>query len=131
MRQFIAAIWARFATEAARKANEADLDRIMARWGASQCSAEAVASLRDAGLAAAPVANLTRLYACPDHHLASGFVSALDHPKLADVVAWGAVEDRRQPSNPCRVTLHWSAQLGGPRRGVRDRDRITNIRTSL
>ena len=73
---------ARFSTMADRKANEADLDVIIADWCAGQDASEAERALGALGLAAARVVPLYELYSRPDpHFLASGFVTRVDHPE--------------------------------------------------
>jgi crotonobetainyl-CoA:carnitine CoA-transferase CaiB-like acyl-CoA transferase len=73
---------ARFATMAARKANEAALDAIIAEWCAGQEAGTAEAALGAAGVAAARIVPLYELYSRPDPNLlASGFISRVDHPE--------------------------------------------------
>ena len=72
----------RYATMAARKANEAELDVIVAEWCASQDAFEAEDRLGRLGIAAARVVPLYELYSRPDpNFLASGFISLVDHPE--------------------------------------------------
>jgi len=72
----------RFATMAARKANEADLDAIIGNWCAAQDAVAAENALGKLGIAAARVVPLYELYSRPDpNFLASGFVSRVDHPE--------------------------------------------------
>ena len=72
----------RFSTNAARKANEAELDAILADWCRSQ-DAEAIAeTLGAAGICAARVVPLAEVYSRPHPYLAaSGFISRIDHPE--------------------------------------------------
>ena len=72
-----------FATMASRKANEAELDAVLARWCADRPAAQTAAALRAVGVAAAPVVALGQLWARPDATLvASGFVSSVEHPQV-------------------------------------------------
>lgn len=72
----------RFSTNAGRKANEMELDAILADWCRSQ-DAEAIAeTLGAAGVCAARVVPLAEVYSRPHPHLAaSGFISRIDHPE--------------------------------------------------
>ncbi len=72
----------RFATMSSRKANEATLDAILAEWCAGQDADRAEATLGMLGVSAARVIPLQELYSRPDPNLvASGFVTAVDHPE--------------------------------------------------
>jgi crotonobetainyl-CoA:carnitine CoA-transferase CaiB-like acyl-CoA transferase len=72
-----------FATMAARKAHEAELDAVLAGWCADRRAGETAAALRALGVAAAPVVALGQLWARPDPALvASGFVSSVGHPQV-------------------------------------------------
>jgi len=72
----------RFGTMARRKANEAELDAIIADWCASQDASRTEATLGALGIAAARVVPLYELYNRPDAHLlATGFVTRVDHPE--------------------------------------------------
>ena len=72
----------KFATNAGRKANEAELDDMLAAWCVAQ-DAEAIAAvLGAAGICAARVVTLAEVYSRPDPHLAaSGFITRVDHPE--------------------------------------------------
>ncbi len=71
-----------FSTNAGRKANETELDSILAAWCGDQ-DAEAIAeTLGAAGICAARVVPLAEVYSRPDPHLAaSGFIDMIDHPE--------------------------------------------------
>jgi crotonobetainyl-CoA:carnitine CoA-transferase CaiB-like acyl-CoA transferase len=72
----------RFATMAARKANEDALDAIIAAWCANQDVAEAAQRLGALGVAAARVAPLYEVYSRPDPLLLqSGFITRVEHPE--------------------------------------------------
>lgn len=75
----------RFATAAARKRNEAELDRIIGAWTRERDRDWLARELLDAGVAAAPSRDARDLYA--DSHLrARGTFAAVEHP------AWGELE---------------------------------------
>jgi crotonobetainyl-CoA:carnitine CoA-transferase CaiB-like acyl-CoA transferase len=77
----------RFATMAARKANETALDEIMAEWCLGQDAAEAETALGAIGISAARVVPLYEIYSRPDPNLlATGFITAVDHPEAG--VTW-------------------------------------------
>ncbi|MDP6606897.1 MAG: CoA transferase [Dehalococcoidia bacterium] len=70
----------RFATMAARKANEAALDEHLAAWSATQDAFEAESALGAIGLSIARVVPLYELYSRPDPNLvARGFIGPIDH----------------------------------------------------
>ncbi len=72
----------RFATMAARKANEDALDAILAEWTAARGAGEMEAALGALGVTAARVVPFYELYSRPDpNFLASGFVTRVDHPE--------------------------------------------------
>jgi crotonobetainyl-CoA:carnitine CoA-transferase CaiB-like acyl-CoA transferase len=73
---------ARFATMAARKANEAALDALIAGWTAGRHAGETEAALGALGVTAARVVPFYELYSRPDPFFAaSGFVTRVDHPE--------------------------------------------------
>ena len=73
---------ARFATMAARKANEADLDELLAAWCIDQDAFDAEPALGALGIAAARVVPLYELYTRPDpNFVARGFLGPIDHPE--------------------------------------------------
>jgi crotonobetainyl-CoA:carnitine CoA-transferase CaiB-like acyl-CoA transferase len=77
----------RFDTMATRKANETALDEIIAEWCLNQDAAEAETALGAIGVSAARVVPLYEIYSRPDPNLlASGFISAVDHPEAG--VTW-------------------------------------------
>ncbi len=72
----------RFATMAARKANEAALDEVVGAWCATQDAFEAESTLGALGVMVARVVPLYELYTRPDPNLvARGFVGPIDHPE--------------------------------------------------
>jgi CoA:oxalate CoA-transferase len=71
----------RFATDAARLANEADLRRIIEAWAGRRTAAEAVAALVAAGVPAAEVMTTTAALAS-DHARARPVVQEVAHPAL-------------------------------------------------
>lgn len=73
---------ARFATMAARKANEDALDTLLEAWSVHRDAAEAEAALGAIGVAAARVTPFYEIYSRPDPHFAAaGFVTRVDHPE--------------------------------------------------
>ncbi|MHB9150690.1 MAG: CaiB/BaiF CoA transferase family protein [Thermoleophilia bacterium] len=76
----------RFRTASARRANEAELDGLMARWTAERTAEEVVAQLQEAGVPAGVVQSAEDL--ARDHHLAArGFFVPLEHPVLGHIRA--------------------------------------------
>lgn len=74
---------AKFATMAARKAHEDELDALISRWCANQDAHEAEQTLCASGVAAARVVPLYELYSRPDPNFAAtGFVTQIDHPEV-------------------------------------------------
>ena len=72
----------RFSSNAARKANEVELDAILADWCRSQDAETIAEKLGAAGICAARVVPLAEVYSRPHPHLAaSGFISRIDHPE--------------------------------------------------
>ena len=72
----------RFATMAARKANEAELDAVLEAWCGSQDAGSVADRLGDAGVCAARVVPLAEVYGRPDPHFAAaGFLTRVDHPE--------------------------------------------------
>lgn len=72
----------RFATMAARKANEAALDVILADWCAQQRAAKLEAVLGPLGVSVARVVSLRELYSRPGSQLTgSGFITRVEHPE--------------------------------------------------
>ena len=72
----------RFSTMALRKENETELDALIGEWCKDQDARDAEHALGTLGIAAARVVPLYELYSRPDpHFLASGFISAVDHPE--------------------------------------------------
>ena len=71
-----------FSTNAARKANEAELDAILADWCRGQDAETVAGALGKVGICAARVVPLAEVYSRPHPHLAaSGFISRIDHPE--------------------------------------------------
>ena len=82
MRQPQLADDARFATPAARKANEDALDATIAAWCAHQDAAQAASALLALGCAAARVEHLTEVLESPNPQtLARGFMVNVEHPE--------------------------------------------------
>ncbi len=72
----------RFATMAARKANEAELDALIAEWTATQDAAEAEEVLGALGVAAARVIPFYDIYSIPEpRFVEAGFVARIEHPE--------------------------------------------------
>ncbi len=71
-----------FATMAARKANERELDEIIGQWSATQDAGAAESQLGLAGVTASRVKTLYELYSLPDPDFAAaGFVDRIEHPE--------------------------------------------------
>ncbi len=71
----------RFATVAARKANEDALDELVTAWTASRSPADATALLQRAGIAASPAMSNRDIF--EDSHLRTrGFFVELEHPEV-------------------------------------------------
>lgn len=90
----------RFATFAARKRNENELEAIIGAWGATRSAETAAAVLQEAGVAAAPCADNRQL--AEDPHLSErGFFVELDHPEVGRRkhagIPW------RMSATPCAV----------------------------
>ena len=72
----------RFSTAAARKANEAELDRIISAWTSSQNAREVERRLVAVGVDASRVYPPYELFSIPDPHLLdSGCFQSIDHPE--------------------------------------------------
>lgn len=95
---------ARFSTMALRKRNEPELDAVIGEWCETRRADEAERALGALGIAAARVVPLYELYSRPDpHFLASGFVSAIDHPETGKT--W-------LPGRPWRFSSGPAAPIG-------------------
>ncbi len=70
----------RFATAAARKAHEEDLDRLIAAWTADQDKGELFHRLQAAGVPCGPVLNPAEVF-CDPHLRARGFFEWATHPE--------------------------------------------------
>ena len=72
----------RFATESARKANEAALDAIVAAWCAGQDAHQAEAELAAIGVCAARAARLSECFGAPSpQFLERGYLQRVTHPE--------------------------------------------------
>ena len=95
-----------FSTNARRKANEAELDEILAAWCLRQDAETTAETLGAAGVCAARVVPLAEVYSRPHPHLAeSGFITRIDHPEAGPT--W-------LPGRPWR----FSAAVSEPIRGA-------------
>jgi benzylsuccinate CoA-transferase BbsF subunit len=72
----------RFATLAARKANEAELDKIITEWTAGRRASDAADILQAAGVAAAVVADNRYLDEEDPHINSRGYFVELEHPEV-------------------------------------------------
>jgi benzylsuccinate CoA-transferase BbsF subunit len=72
----------RFATLAARKANEAELDKIISDWTAARRASDAADILQAAGVAAAVVADNRYLDEEDPHINSRGYFVELEHPEV-------------------------------------------------
>jgi crotonobetainyl-CoA:carnitine CoA-transferase CaiB-like acyl-CoA transferase len=79
----------RFADLAGRKANEDDVDALVASWTRSRSPEEAARSLQAAGIAAAPVEDGRDLVDGDEHLAARGFYVPLLHPAAGEVLHEG------------------------------------------
>ena len=80
----------RFATMAARKANEAALDELLTAWCINQDAFDAEPALGALGVTAARVALLYELYTRPDpNFVARGFLGPVDHPEAGTTLLPG------------------------------------------
>ena len=79
----------RFADLAGRKANEDELDAVLAEWTRGRTPNEAAEALQAAGVAAAPVEDGRDLVDGDDHLRARGFYVALEHPAAGLVLHEG------------------------------------------
>ena len=95
---------ARFATMAARKANEVELDELVAEWCAGQDAKRAEASLGRLGVTAARVVPIYEIYSLPDpNFVASGFLERVEHPEAGTTWLPGRPWRFQQwPSSPLR-----------------------------
>ena len=90
---------ARFATMAARKTNEAELDQIVGEWCASQKAHEAEAMLGRLGVTAARVVPIYEIYSRPDpNFVAAGFLERVEHPEAG--TTWLPGRPWRYPEAP-------------------------------
>lgn len=79
----------RFATMAARKENEADLDKIIEEWTSKRDRNWMVKELNEAGVAAAPSRDAKDIYADPHLKARNAFVT-IDHPEVGPMRLPGA-----------------------------------------
>jgi crotonobetainyl-CoA:carnitine CoA-transferase CaiB-like acyl-CoA transferase len=98
----------RFATMAARKANEGVLDQLVGAWVATQDAVEAEWELGAIGVTAARVVPFYELYSRPDPNMAArGFIGPIDHPEAGTTLLPGrpwrfsAVEAAPLRPSPC------------------------------
>ena len=88
---------------AARKANEAALDELLAAWCATRDAFEAESTLGALGLTVARVVPLYEAYTRPDPNLAArGFVGPIDHPEAGTTLL---------PGRPWRLSAATAAPL--------------------
>lgn len=91
----------RFETAAARKRNEAELDRIITEWTSKRDRWETAKSLQDAGIAAIPTLTVKDLF--EDPHLAQrGFFARVPHPEVGARPHSGV--PLKMSVTPCLVT---------------------------
>jgi len=92
----------RFATLAARRAHEDELEAIVAAWTATRSRDDAVATLVDAGVTAAPVRTMDEV-AASEHLRGRGFFVTLEHPEAGTrAVAGPPWHASRHPMRPVR-----------------------------
>jgi benzylsuccinate CoA-transferase BbsF subunit len=119
----------RFATEPARKENEAELDDVLTVWTRERDRDWIVSSLTGLGLAAAPSRDARDLYA--DRHLRErqAFVR-VEHPELGELelVAAPWLVDGERPETSCAPSLgQHTDEILGDLLGL-DADRIAALR---
>jgi crotonobetainyl-CoA:carnitine CoA-transferase CaiB-like acyl-CoA transferase len=111
-----------FATMAARKAHEPELDAILGRWCAGRPAAHTAAVLRGLGVTAAPVVALGQLWARPGQaHLDSGFITSVDHPQAGRTWLPGApwtINGHRPPVAPAPCVGQHSAEILSAEAGI-------------
>jgi len=92
----------RFATLAARRAHEDELETIVAAWTSTRSRDEAVAALVAAGVTAAPVRTMDEV-AASEHLAARDFFVTLEHPEAGTrAVAGPPWHPSRTPMRPVR-----------------------------
>ncbi len=82
---------ARFATQPARKANEADLEAVLSAWTADKVAEEAVNLLQSRGIPSGLVANAQDILDKDEHVKSRGYYQYLDHPETGVAAYDGAV----------------------------------------
>ena len=111
-----------FATMASRKASEAELDAVLARWCAGRPAAATAAALRARGVAAAPVVALGQLWARPGQvYLDSGFVTSVEHPEAGAHWLPGApwtIDGQRPAVTPAPCVGQHSAEILAAELGI-------------
>jgi benzylsuccinate CoA-transferase BbsF subunit len=81
---------ARFATLAARKAHEAEIDALIADWTRPQAAEDVMTACQSAGVAAAVAVTIADLLERDPQIAARGYYEAVDHPHLAGLKIDGA-----------------------------------------
>ncbi len=126
----------RFATLAARRANEDELEAIVGGWTATRSRDEAVATLVAAGVTAAPVRTMDEV-ATSEHLRERGFFVTLEHPEAGtprrrrSPVARIAPPDATRPPRPDARPAHRrgaARRARHRRRGARRPDRARHRR---
>ncbi len=111
-----------FATMAARKAHETELDDVLGSWCAGRSAAPAAEALRARGVAAARVVTLGQLWARPDPaHLHSGFVTSVEHPQAGASWLPGApwtIDGQRPAVRPAPCVGQHSAEVLSAELGI-------------
>ena len=117
----------RFSTMALRKENETELDALIGEWCKDQDAADAEHALGALGIAAARVVPLYELYSRPDpNFLASGFISAVDHPETGRTWLpgrpWRFSSGPSAPIGPAPCVGQHSRQVLNEELGIDDRE---------
>ena len=114
----------RFATEAGRKAHEAEIDVIVADWCAARDAAQAADTLVELGVAAARVESFQELYANPCAQFRQrGFMVPVTHPEAGThylpMGPWGFSQASAPPARYSPRFGEHSAEVLGAELGIR------------
>ena len=115
----------RFATNADRKANEKELDDILATWCNGQKATAAETQLNDVGVCAARIVPLYEIYARPDPHFkAAGFITKIEHPEAGSTWLpgrpWRFSAAPGEPIRPAPCVGEHSREVFGAELGMTD-----------
>ena len=116
---------ARFADNAGRKANEDDIDRILADWCADQDAAAIETRLNAAGICAARIVPLYEIYSRPDPHFQpAGLTTEIDHPEAGPTWLpgrpWRFSAAKAEPIRPAPCVGEHSREVFAQELGMSD-----------